>query len=64
MEYPTAVGPIDILAVDEQDNFVVFDIETGMEKIRHLDSFLRYMGWVKAELAHDKGVSGVIVPKT
>ena len=63
VEYPTAVGPIDILAVDEQDNFVVFELKLGHGEDKALGQLLRYMGWVKAELAHNKGVSGVIVAK-
>ena len=60
-EYPTAVGPIDILTTDENGDFFVFEtkLSRGMDKA--LGQLLRYMGWVKVELAKDKNVYGIIV---
>lgn len=63
-EYPTAVGPIDILAVDSDGNFVVLELKVGQGPDRALGQILRYMGWVKQELAGDKNVSGIIVANT
>lgn len=61
IEYPTAVGPIDILAVDDGGNFVVFELKVSRGVDRALGQILRYMGWVKQNLAGDKMVKGVIV---
>lgn len=60
-EYPTDVGPIDILTIDEDNNFYVFEtkLSKGMDKA--LGQLLRYMGWVKINLANDKNVYGIIV---
>ncbi|SIQ52804.1 endonuclease NucS domain-containing protein [Pontibacter lucknowensis] len=60
-EYPTAVGPIDILTVDSRGNFVVFELKLSRGVDRALGQLLRYMGWVKANLAYGKEVKGVIV---
>ncbi|AZA54220.1 endonuclease NucS domain-containing protein [Chryseobacterium sp. G0201] len=60
-EFPTEVGLIDILTTDEYDNFYVFEtkLSKGMDKA--LGQLLRYMGWVKINLAKDKNVFGIIV---
>ncbi|MCK6609651.1 MAG: endonuclease NucS [Bacteroidia bacterium] len=60
-EYPTDVGPIDILTVDEVGNFVVFELKLSRGADRALGQLLRYMGWVKKNLAKNKDVKGVIV---
>ena len=61
VEYPTDVGFIDILAVDEQDNFVVLELKVSKGSDRVIGQIMRYMGWVKKHLANGKQVSGVIV---
>jgi RecB family endonuclease NucS len=61
VEYPTGVGPIDILAVDADGNFVVFELKLSKGLDRAIGQIARYMGWVKANLANGKAVSGVIV---
>jgi endonuclease len=60
-EYPTEVGPIDILTVDKTGNFVVFEMKLSKGVDRALGQILRYMGWVKKHLANGKIVRGVIV---
>ncbi|MDQ3328782.1 MAG: endonuclease NucS, partial [Chloroflexota bacterium] len=60
-EYPTDAGPIDILAVDEVGNFVVFELKLSKGPDRAIGQIARYMGWVQAKLANGKTVSGVIV---
>ena len=64
IEYPTDVGPIDILAVDGEGNFVVFELKLSKGADRAIGQILRYMGWVKVNLAGDKAVRGVIVAQT
>jgi RecB family endonuclease NucS len=60
-EYPTGVGPIDILTIDDQGNYVVFELKLSRGADRALGQLLRYMGWVKKNLAIDKSVRGIIV---
>jgi hypothetical protein len=61
VEYPTGVGPIDILAVDVAGNFFVFELKVARGPDRTLGQLARYMGWVKIELARDRAVTGVVV---
>jgi hypothetical protein len=61
IEYPTDVGPIDILAVGDDGRFVVFELKLSKGSDRALRQILRYMGWVKAKLANGKQVEGIIV---
>lgn len=63
LEYPTDVGRIDILAVDESANFVVFELKLSRGSDRAIGQIMRYMGWVKQNLAKEKKVKGVIVAK-
>jgi RecB family endonuclease NucS len=63
VEYPTAVGPIDILAIDEKSNFVVFERKLSRGADKAMGQISRYMGWIKQNMAKDKGVKGVIVAK-
>jgi hypothetical protein len=64
VEFPTEVGPIDILAVDEADRFVVFELKLDRGPDRALGQLARYMGWVRARLSPTAEVSGVIVART
>lgn len=64
IEYPTAVGPIDILAVDAEGNFFVFELKLGRGPDAAIGQLARYMGWVKCSLVGDRQVTGVIVAKT
>lgn len=60
-EYPTEVGPIDILTVDQNGDFVVFELKLSRGPDKALGQLLRYMGWIKQNLATDKQVKGIIV---
>lgn len=64
VEYPTGVGPIDILAVDSDDSFVIFELKRGRVADRAIGQISRYMGWIKKHLAKGKMVKGVIVAKS
>ncbi len=65
IEYPTEeVGNIDILATDDDKNFVVFELKLSKGSDRALGQIQRYMGWVKTNLAKDCEVKGVIIGKT
>jgi endonuclease len=63
MEYPTGVGPIDILAADADGNFVVFELKVKRGPDQAVGQILRYMGWVSKNLAAGKKVTGVIVAR-
>ncbi len=63
-EYQTAVGAIDILAVDDAGTFFVFELKLNRGPDRALGQLARYMGWVKVTLAADREVRGVIVARS
>jgi len=63
VEYPTAVGSIDILAVDDNDNFVVFELKRARSPDHAIGQLSRYMGWVSQTIGRGKEVRGVIVAK-
>ena len=60
-EYPTGVGPIDILTIDENGNFIVFELKLSRGADKALGQLLRYMGWIKQNVANGKKVTGIIV---
>jgi Endonuclease NucS C-terminal domain len=63
VEYPSAVGPIDILAVDDKGAFFVFELKKDVSPDKTIGQLSRYMGWVKRTLASAgmAEVYGVIV---
>ena len=61
VEYPTDVGPIDVLAQDSNGDLVVFELKLSKGPDRAIGQALRYMGWVSKHLAAAKKVSGVVV---
>lgn len=64
IEYPTAVGPIDILAIDDGGGFVVFELKRARSPDHAIGQLSRYMGWVTQTIGIGKKVRGVIVAKT
>lgn len=63
IEYPTDVGPIDILAESRTGGFFVFELKLDHGADRALGQLARYMGWVKRHLAGSLSVNGVIVAR-
>lgn len=63
VEYQTDIGRIDILAVDEQSDFFVFELKVGKGPDSAVGQVLRYMGWIKEKLAQNKNVTGIVVSK-
>lgn len=64
IEYPTAVGPIDILATDETGAIVVFELKKAASPDRAMGQLARYMGWVRQTIGRDREVLGIIVART
>lgn len=61
-QYSTTVGPIDLLAKDRKTGeYVVIELKKGRSADKVFGQLSRYMGWVRKNLAVDKGVVGVIV---
>jgi len=60
-EYPTDVGPIDILAEEENGGLVVIELKLSRGPDRAIGQLLRYMGWIKEHLASGRSVRGIIV---
>jgi hypothetical protein len=63
IEFPTAVGPIDILAIDASGHFFVFELKRGRTPDHVVGQLTRYMGWVKSTIGKGKDVYGIIVAK-
>lgn len=63
IEFPTAVGLIDILAVDASGGFFVFELKRARSPDHAMGQLARYMGWVKETIGREGGVNGVIVAK-
>ena len=67
-QYPTQVGNIDLLAIDKtKKEFVVIELKKGKSSDAVVGQILRYMGWVKENLAVNEyggyGVRGIIILK-
>jgi hypothetical protein len=63
IEFPTAVGPIDILTWDASGNFFVFELKRARSPDHAIGQLARYMGWVKQTIGRNVEVNGVIVAK-
>ena len=64
IEYPSAVGPIDILAIDDENSFYVFELKRANSPDRAFGQVARYMGWVRQTIGRERDVFGVIVAKS
>jgi hypothetical protein len=61
-QYQTPVGRIDFLTKDKKTgDFVVIELKCGKATDSALSQLLRYMGWVKENLAKKKNVRGLIL---
>jgi len=63
IEFPTAVGPIDLLAVDEAGDFYVFELKRGRTPDYTVGQLMRYMGWISQTIGKAKRVNGLVVAK-
>lgn len=61
-QFNTPAGKIDFLAVDKNtEDFVVIELKVGKVHDSTVGQILRYMGYVKENLAGDKNVRGIIL---
>jgi RecB family endonuclease NucS len=61
VEYLTAIGRIDLLAVDTEEGLVVIELKVSRGPDAVCGQLLRYKGWVKRHLANGRRVRGFIV---
>ena len=61
VEFPAGQRYIDILAVGADDAYVVIETKVSRAYDRVVGQLLRYMGWVRENLAGDVPVRGIIV---
>lgn len=62
-QYPTDIGPIDILAVEPKSKaFVIIELKKGRPSDQVVGQVLRYMGWVKKNLCtNGQAVKGLVI---
>lgn len=61
-QYPTTVGPIDLLGRDRKSGrYVVVELKKDRSADKVFGQLSRYMGWVRKNLAEGEDVIGVIV---
>jgi len=60
-QYPTDVGIIDLLCVDNNKKFVVIEIKKEKGSDKTIGQITRYMGWVKKNLADNQQVRGIVI---
>lgn len=63
VEYRTSVGPIDLLAIDDNGEFHVFELKRGRTPDHVMGQLTRYMGWVSQTIGAGKATHGIIVAK-
>jgi endonuclease len=61
IEFPVGGRFIDILAVDAHGDCVVVELKVSRGHERAIGQILRYMAWVKKNIASGKNVRGIIV---
>jgi hypothetical protein len=64
IEYPIRSGRIDLLAVALDGSLVIIELKVSKGYDRTIGQILRYMGWVRQDLADGKHVRGMIVAHT
>ena len=64
LEYQTAVGRIDLLALDDAGGLVIFEFKRAKASDATIGQLTRYMGCIKDSIGADREVCGVIVAPT
>ena len=60
-QYPTDVGTIDLLCCRPSGDLLVIELKRGRSSDQAVGQISRYIGWVKAQLAADRSVFGLIL---
>lgn len=63
VEYDAGGRYIDILAVDKDGTFVVIELKVSRGYDRVIGQLLRYVGWVRVNLAEGQRVRGIIIAR-
>ncbi len=63
VEYHTDIGFIDVLGIDSDGEFYVFELKRGMGSDKVVGQLTRYMGWVRNTIGSNTKTNGVIVAK-
>jgi len=63
VEYPTPVGPIDILAVDSSGTLYVFELKRARSPDHAIGQLTRYMGCLRKQFGPERAINGVIVAR-
>ena len=61
VEYPTPVGPIDILATDSTGALYVFELKRARSPDHAIGQLTRYMGTLRKKFGSKRSINGVIV---
>ncbi len=61
-QYPTGVGPVDILAQDKKTKqFVVIELKKNQTSDDTVGQLARYMGWLEEHKTNGKPTKGIII---
>jgi endonuclease len=63
VEFVTPAGIIDILTVDQDGAFFVFELKRSRSPDHAIGQLARYMGWLRKTIGAEKAVHGLIVAK-
>ncbi len=63
VEYPVENGRIDILARDQNGEFLVVELKLSQGRSKTLGQLLYYMGWIGSKIANGRKVRGAIVAR-
>lgn len=65
VEFPVGSRRVDILAVEDERDFVVIELKVSKGYDRAIGQLLRYMGWIEQNLAEpEQKVKGMIIART
>jgi len=64
-QYKTDIGIIDLLVKEKiTGNYVVIELKRNQTSDVTVGQIMRYLGWIKIKLSHDKPVKGIIIGYT
>lgn len=64
VEFPVGSRRVDILAIEDEKDFIVIELKVSKGYDRAIGQLLRYMGWIKQNLAEpDQKVKGMIIAR-